>query len=949
MQGSIYVVQGDLAQLDADALVYSTDLWGNAGQLDPSFREYVPGFGAGWDAARAERRLGQGGKLPIGHTEWVEVERRDPSAHRVRGVVVVVATSEGEYASCADLEQAAYESIREAWQRLAPQRGKRRVLVALPAMGVGAGGQRDNRVEAARAQFHGAGRALAECDRMDVAFVTYKPDTYRIFLQARRTEVGEPFPRLPMGLQQDLVRALRQQECVLFVGAGLSRGSGLPGWQSLIEELLDALTHRAAPADQGRLQEARKSLASGDTDALLEAAQVCRELGGEQVYRFLQERLDLDRLDARPSLAHYFLLSLPIRYYLTTNYDALLERTLEGLRRHPVRVVEQHEVACTGEREGVFVVKMHGDLTPERDRLVLGKSDYKAFSKERGAMRCLLEGLLLNHAFFFVGYSLEDPNFREMYDRVDELLRGARRRVFATSFDSRKAQPGEWWQDRQLELQIVPNSGEEQTRHWLAYLDQLSEEAADLPDLFLASDAAPTAAAPEPGASLPALVKLRETLLAAGKYLEEILRQEQLAPEAVPAIAQTLQALVDQGWRPQSGSLARLYEHLARHSQGGERARFAAAALRYAESLEEVRRIQALLGQRDQLLHAPHPLATRRPPAAARPSNGQVIWSEVGERDRITGALLAFACGDALGAPYEGQPRAVLAAWGLQPQLTGQSAQPNHQPWGGWNDDTAQTLCVAEGILEHPADPILSIGRRFLGWRPRARSIGATTAAALGGFTASWPAAARNTPPARHGRAAGSGSLLRALPIALAYADRRQMLPISARVSGMTHWDPQAEVCCAVYCLWVGGILRGKRPDEAWQAAVPRAQRSVTRLGRLPDTPGPAPLPSDFWDRLTTAPERTVEELQPSGYAGYVVDCLEAAVWCALHATSVKEALVTAVRLGGDTDTIAALTGGAVGAATGAAGMPDEWLTALPGAGDLPVVATQLAELRVGS
>src|SRR5439155_9433890 len=134
-------------------------------------------------------------------------------------------------------------------------------------------------------------------------------------------------------------------ECVLFVGAGLSRGAGLPDWGELIDRLAADL-HVKPP---GRFD-------------YLDLAQWHRErFGQEALAAVVRETFHDPARAVRPTLAHYLLLSLPIRLVITTNYDDLLERALAGLKRYPQRVVHQEEVPGTGRGLGVHVVKLHGD------------------------------------------------------------------------------------------------------------------------------------------------------------------------------------------------------------------------------------------------------------------------------------------------------------------------------------------------------------------------------------------------------------------------------------------------------------------------------------------------------------------------------------------------------------------------------------------------------------
>ena len=72
------------------------------------------------------------------------------------------------------------------------------------------------------------------------------------------------------------------------------------------------------------------------------------------------------------------------------------------------------------------------------------------------------------------------------------------------------------------------------------------------------------------------------------------------------------------------------------------------------------------------------------------------------------------------------------------------------------------------------------------------------------------------------------------------------------------------------------------------------------------------------------------EEVRSSGY---VVDTLEAALWCFLNTNSYRECVLTAVNLGEDTDTVAAVAGGLAGiyyGCSGESGVPDEWIAQIP-------------------
>ncbi len=325
------------------------------------------------------------------------------------------------------------------------------------------------------------------------------------------------------------------------------------------------------------------------------------------------------------------------------------------------------------------------------------------------------------------------------------------------------------------------------------------------------------------------------------------------------------------------------------------------------------------------------------------------------DEDRIVGAMLALACGDALGAPAEFLQRETLQSrYGRLTEMVGNTLW---EP-GEWTDDTAMALCVAEGILASPQNPVLEIGERFRTWKSSGpKDIGNTISDALGQYLIlrsrsgpdqnNWPKASQSTAAAKQGKAAGNGSLMRTLPVALAYPNTKKMLRESARISAMTHWDAQAEVCCAVYGFWIHRLLNGESRPDAWLSAVQDAREAADQENLAPgETPGPAPLPSYLWSRLENAPFLPETSLQPTGYAGYVLDCLEAAVWWVLNSDSLENTLIGCVNMAGEADTIAAVAGGAAGAFWGQSAIPQRWQEQLLDRERIEKAGLELAKMR---
>jgi hypothetical protein len=557
MNGHVFVAHGDLTQVQADVLVYTTDWYLHPGMLRQAFRARFPAFDEWFAALPLTRRPPHS----VGSIFWY-----DPPGEKPR-ILAVVVTDDG-LDPPGQTRAAIRGAVTAAITRLADDVDLlegRQPLVALPAVNLGYGADPRAQNELAGVQLDEAHRVLQETGAAcDVAFITYTPVLHRIFLEARRrrgggvcTAVPEPPP--------SLVEALAAGECVLFAGAGLSVPAGLPSWGELIDLLAGELNLKREPNDYLHVaQEYRNQ--PGGTGKL---ADLIRS-------RF-QVRL--------PTLAHYLLLALPMRSIVTTNYDRLLEDTLAALKHTPVRVVEERDVARTGSAHGVYVVKFHGDV--ERpEEVVLSLSDYDRFSLRRPALATLLRALLLNQKFFFVGYILGDKNLQEIYGEVAAMLGGAQQPAYATWF-GRGDRPAWPPATAPLELLRIPGpTKHSQARNFLLWLDRLAERV-------LGAEAPPFLA-PDAESSL-ALTVFRDRLLAVGTELERACRSP--AEADVSVLAGLMYYLAGHGWRPKRRSLSDLWQALSGSASKTARQHYLAAALRSAETDQQRERILAMLGE----------------------------------------------------------------------------------------------------------------------------------------------------------------------------------------------------------------------------------------------------------------------------------------------------------------------------------------------------------------
>lgn len=297
------------------------------------------------------------------------------------------------------------------------------------------------------------------------------------------------------------------------------------------------------------------------------------------------------------------------------------------------------------------------------------------------------------------------------------------------------------------------------------------------------------------------------------------------------------------------------------------------------------------------------------------------------ERSRFRGCLLGLACGDAVGTTVEFKSRGGFTpvtdmigggVFGLAP--------------GAWTDDTSMALCLAASLTElgtfDPADQMERYSRwmdeGYLSSNGRCFDIGNTVRDALNRFRQTGEPFSGSTNP----RAAGNGCIMRLAPVPMFYyPDRTSVLDKSALSSRTTHGAPE----CVEACRLLGGILH---------QALAGADREAILLGHgVHDLSSPGIL------AIARAEYQPKAEEDIRG-SGYVVQSLEAALWCFRHTSTFEAAILKAANLGEDADTTAAVCGQVAGAYYGDAAIPPRWLERLVMRDTIVDLADRLQECR---
>nr|WP_246405537.1 SIR2 family protein [Modestobacter versicolor] len=282
-----------------------------------------------------------------------------------------------------------------------PAHGRARRLVGLPALGTGWGGAAGQR-GALLQQLLPVLREAAEQHGYDIALVLRQPSDLAAAQRVRRGAGGGwALTDALRTVAEDLGDRARAGELAVFLGAGVSAAAGLPTW----EELLAELAARAG-LDDG-LRAGLSGLPPQDAAALL-----ARALGRDELTAYVQERFG----PGPYSLAHALVAGLPVREFVTTNYDPLVELAAADIGR-PLRVLPFDEAAPGAP----WLLKLHGDAA-HPDSVVLTREQYLEFGDHRSALAGVLQSLLLTRHVLFVGTSMLDDDLIRIAHQVRTVL-----------------------------------------------------------------------------------------------------------------------------------------------------------------------------------------------------------------------------------------------------------------------------------------------------------------------------------------------------------------------------------------------------------------------------------------------------------------------------------------------------------------------------------------------
>lgn len=326
--------------------------------------------------------------------------------------------------------------------------------------------------------------------------------------------------------------------------------------------------------------------------------------------------------------------------------------------------------------------------------------------------------------------------------------------------------------------------------------------------------------------------------------------------------------------------------------------------------VEKRNEIEYLIGKRDELLH----------------SFGYYINDNnaFGKYDsNIISGILGFAIGDALGVPVESVKREKMEKIHLSEMI----GYCKHKvPVGTWSDDTSMILATIDSINKKNIIDYKDIMFKFSEWIIDCKytaigkvfDAGNTVRISLSRYK-------EGVQPICCGskdiNSNGNGSLMRILPIVyfLCYNNftEEEEVQIINNVSSLTHAHEISCLGCKILFDFIKQLLIGNDKFKA-----------IEHIKKINYNQYYSDNAISYYNRIFSSDiSKFSKDMIRS--SGYIVDTLEASLWCTLISNSYEESVINAINLGGDTDTIGAITGGLSGIVYSKEQIPSEWLIKL--------------------
>lgn len=290
---------------------------------------------------------------------------------------------------------------------------------------------------------------------------------------------------------------------------------------------------------------------------------------------------------------------------------------------------------------------------------------------------------------------------------------------------------------------------------------------------------------------------------------------------------------------------------------------------------------------------------------------------------KVKDAIIGHAIGDAFGVPLEFKTREEFIN---NPVTEMTEYGTHHVPKGSWSDDTSMEIATIASFIKKGKFDYDDIMQNFVKWFKNgdfspldySYDVGTTCGFAIYNYMKGIPALECGLNDIYSN---GNGSLMRILPVAL-YSyyqniNEEEIVTLTNNISSLTHSHNISKLGCYIYVRFIMYLLEGLSKKQAYiniqnlNYSKYYDEETISKYNRI------------LKDNINEYKEETINS------SGYVIDSLEASLWVILNTNNFKDSIIKSTNLGGDTDTIGAITGSMAGIIYGYNEIPKEWINSL--------------------
>lgn len=241
---------------------------------------------------------------------------------------------------------------------------------------------------------------------------------------------------------KNFVDAIKAEECILFIGSGISAWSGLPDWEGLVLKMLEYMTDHGLQSAEGT--EINEMILRRD---LLTASSLCALLMRKADLRDFSNEIFI-KPNPRPHEIHKIIVDLGPDSFITTNYDRLIDDAYQVVHGGLVLLsinddqpIEQAQIVKHGASRFIFTPHGRADKC---DTMVLTREDYRRLKYDSKSTVQTLQHLLISRPVIYLGFGLQDPDFLMFKDEIAVTYQGGEREHFAIIPDASDLQKRFW-------------------------------------------------------------------------------------------------------------------------------------------------------------------------------------------------------------------------------------------------------------------------------------------------------------------------------------------------------------------------------------------------------------------------------------------------------------------------------------------------------------------------